>query len=81
MLNLLDMKKILTFLHIIAAVLIAVLAVLALVGEVIGAGNLFEELAKIGITQGVFYTTLLISVLIFLLTNVIGSKFYGENKK
>ncbi len=75
------MKKILTALSVISIVLLVILGIFALIGEVIGAGNLFEELAKIGITRGAFYITWLISVLIFLLTNFIGSKFYGENKK
>ena len=75
------MKKILTALGVISATLIAILGIIALVGEVIGAGNLFEALAKIGITRVVFYITLLISVVIFLITNFIGSKFYGEKKK
>ena len=75
------MKKILTALGVISAALIAIWGSIALGGEVIGAGNLFEELAKIGITRGVFYITLLISVVIFLITNFIGAKFYGEKKK
>ena len=75
------MKKILTALGAISAALIAILGIIALVGEVIGAGNLFEVLAKIAITRGVFYITLLISVVIFLITNFIGSKFCREKKK